>query len=117
MQNVRSLELLCHVLFGCHVRFKRQNLMAGLLVICCLAGLLRGADASQGDRDAAFQSCVSSCQAEGCVRLPVDKQAKLGSNSIACDAACPERNGLEVPWALQAMRWSCADDCKCVHLS
>ena len=93
-----------------------KSSMAKLLVICCLA-LLRGTAASQGDRDAAFQSCISSCQAEGCVRLPVDKQAKLGSNSIACDAACPERNGLEVPWALQAMRWSCADDCKCVHLS
>lgn len=64
------------------------------------------------DRDPAFRWCVDICsEGDGCVMLP----PALKHTSVDCSAACPAQFDRPVPRAVQLLRWSCADDCKCVH--
>ena len=68
--------------------------------------LLKLSQASTGDRDFAFQQCVTNCETTGCVTLePV-------TASKACHAACPAITGRCVPLILQLFNWSCQDDCR-----
>lgn len=70
--------------------------------------LLKLSQASTGDRDFAFQQCVTKCETTGCAGLEPVKALK------ACHIACPTINGKAVPFTLQLFNWSCQDDCRYV---
>eukprot|EP00955_Chlamydomonas_euryale_P074238 361981-Chlamydomonas_euryale.AAC.2 len=105
-----------------------------LLALLCTECGLRLAQASEGDRGLAFQTCAASCASPasarpGCVAMSGFGRYEPDSSEQPCSAVCAAtfrarpgdggdgEGGDEMParppfW-LRVTRWSCTDDCRC----
>lgn len=90
----------------CHIMHVAQAVLLWWLA-ATLPGISTVVQASAGDRDPTFKTCVTHCETTGCV-----SPASAMQDQLQCNAACPQLHDKHVPLALQAFRWTCRDDCR-----
>ncbi|KAJ7982013.1 Post-GPI attachment to proteins factor 3 [Quillaja saponaria] len=79
--------------------------VAFLLVLAWVVGVL---DASAGDADPHYRSCLKQCEETGCVGQRCFLQCKFASNGVSTDRPWY----MQEPLYLQWKHWDCQGDCR-----
>lgn len=75
------------------------------VVLSCLVGVF---DASAGDADPAYRTCVGQCEKTGCVGETCFPQCKFSSDGASVDGPWYMQEPLYLRWK----QWDCQSDCR-----
>lgn len=82
-----------------------SNWITFLLVLSCLVGIL---NASAGDTDPVYRSCIGECEKTGCVKEICFPNCKFPAD----DASLEGRWYMQEPLYLRWKQWDCQSDCR-----